>query len=74
MKMSRANSELEMKNLSLKSQEKTVNEMRLKLDANRSLIDGLTSEKNHLELSLKENKDQKEQFKEKCERLQNLHE
>lgn len=37
-----------------------VNEMRLKLDANRALIDGLTSEKNHLELTLKENKDQKE--------------
>jgi len=34
-----------------------VNEMRLKIDANRALIDGLTSEKNHLELTLKENKD-----------------
>ena len=34
--------------------------MRLKIDANRSLIDGLTSEKNHLQLTLKENKDQKE--------------
>ena len=43
--------------------------MRLKIDANRALIDGLTSEKNHLELSLKENRDQKEQYKEKCERL-----
>ena len=34
-----------------------MNEMRLKLDANRALIDGLVSEKNHLELSLKENRD-----------------
>lgn len=48
--------------------------MRLKIDANRSIIDSLTSEKNHLELSLKENKDQRDQFKEKCDRLQNLHE
>ncbi len=48
--------------------------MRLKIDANRSIIDSLTSEKNHLELSLKENKDQRDQFKEKSERLQILHE
>ena len=48
--------------------------MRLKLDANQSLIDSLTSEKNHLDLTLKENRDQKEQFKEKCERLQKLYE
>lgn len=40
--------------------EKIVNEMRLTLEANQSLIDGLTSEKNHLQLSLKENKDKKE--------------
>ena len=57
MKLSKANAEIENKNLSLKSMEKNVNEMRLKVDANKSLIDGLTSEKNHLELSLKENKD-----------------
>lgn len=31
--------------------------MRLKVDSNKNIIDGLTSEKNHIELSLKENKD-----------------
>jgi hypothetical protein len=28
--------------------EKNVTEMRLKVDANKALIDGLTSEKNHI--------------------------
>ncbi len=74
LKFSKANSEIEQKSLNIKNQEKQLNEFRLKLDANRTLIDGLSSEKNHLELTLKENKDQKEQFKEKCDRLQNLHE
>lgn len=44
----------------MKEMEKLVTEMRLKVDANKALIDGLTSEKNHIELSLKENQDQKE--------------
>ena len=48
--------------------------MRLKVEANKALIDGLVSEKNHLELTLKENKDQKDMFKEKCERMTKLHE
>ena len=57
IKFSKANAEIENKNLSIKTLEKQGNEMRLKLDANKALIDGLTSEKNHLELSLKENRD-----------------
>ena len=57
VKLSRANGEIETKSLVLKCNEKHMNEMRLKLDANRALIDGLVSEKNHLELSLKENRD-----------------
>ena len=68
LKYQRTNSELESRNLSNKELEKTVTEMRLKIEANKSLIDSLTSEKNHLQLSLKENKDQKDQYKEKCER------
>ena len=57
IKLSKSNSEGENKSLLIKNAEKQQHEMRLKIDANRSAIDGLTSEKNHLELSLKENKD-----------------
>lgn len=55
VKNSKLNSEIEIKNQTLKEMEKLATEMRLKVDANKALIDGLTSEKNHIELSLKEN-------------------
>jgi len=57
VRLSKANNEIETKNHVLKEKEKEMTEMRLKLDANKALIDGLTSEKNHIELSLKENTD-----------------
>ena len=57
LKLTKANSDIESKNLSQKNLEKQLNESRLRLDANQTKIDGLSSEKNHLDLSLKENKD-----------------
>jgi len=48
-----------VKNLQVKTMETNINEQRLKIEANQALIDGLTSEKNHLELSLKEINDQR---------------
>ena len=51
-----------------------MNDQRIKIEANQALIDGLTSEKNHLDLSLKESQDQRIQYKEKSERLQKLNE
>ena len=46
----------------------------MRLEANQALIDGLTSEKYHLELSLNEANDQRVQYREKSERLQKLNE
>jgi len=57
LKLSRANTEIENKVLDLKNLDRQVNEQRLKLDANQALIDGLTSENGHLQLSLKEASD-----------------
>ena len=47
LKLSKANSEIENKGLTIKNLDQKLNEARLKLDANQALIDGLTSEKNH---------------------------
>jgi hypothetical protein len=57
LRLSKALSELDLKSLSLKTLEKESNEQRLRLEANQALLDGLTSEKYHLELSLKEAND-----------------
>jgi DNA repair protein SbcC/Rad50 len=74
LKLNKANAELEQKSLQLKNFEKEANEQRLKLEANQALIDGLTSDKYHLELSLKEANDQRIQYRDKSERLQKLNE
>jgi chromosome segregation ATPase len=74
LRLSKALSELDLKSLSLKTLEKESNEQRLRLEANQALLDGLTSEKYHLELSLKEANDQRIQYRDKSERLQNLNE
>lgn len=74
VRLQKSNSEIENKNHALKEFENQINEMRLKMEANKALIDGLISEKNHLELANKENRDQKEMFKEKCDRISKLHE
>lgn len=60
VKLSRSNAEVENKNLLLKENERQINEMRLKMEANKSIIDGLTSEKNHVQLTMQEFKDQKD--------------
>lgn len=48
--------------------------MQLKQEAEQALINGLMSEKQHLELGLKENKTLKDQYSDKCEQLQKMHE
>ena len=74
LKGQKASSEIEAATRAMKDSELTANEMRLRVEANQALIDGLNSEKNHLEPSFKENRDQKEQFKAKCDRLQSMYE
>lgn len=69
MKLSKANAEVEARVLDNKNLEKVINEQRVKLEANIAQIDGLTSEKNHLDLSLKESQDQRFQYFNKSERL-----
>jgi len=69
MKLNKANAEIEVRVLDNKNLEKTINEQRVRLEANQALIDGLTSEKNHLDLSLKESQDQRFQYFNKSERL-----
>lgn len=48
--------------------------MRLKVEANKSLIDGLESEKSHLLLTINELKDQRDQYEEKSQRVTKLYE
>jgi len=48
--------------------------MKMVQESEKALLNGLTSEKRHLELSLKENVEIKEQYKEKCEDLQEKYE
>lgn len=54
LKLNKANAEIEVRALENKNLEKVINEQRLRIETNQALIDGLTSEKNHLDLSLKE--------------------
>ena len=58
-KLVKANGEIEGHQLSFKNIERELSEVRLRMEANQSLIEGLTSEKNHLDLSLKESNDQR---------------
>lgn len=48
--------------------------MKMVQESEKALLNGLTSEKRHLELSLKENVEIKEQYKNKCEELQEKYE
>ena len=57
VKLTKANAEIESKALEFKNMEKHMTEQRMKIDSSQALIDGLTSEKNHLELSWKESED-----------------
>jgi len=70
----RANSDLEQASLSSKGLERDLTEVRLRLEGSQALLEGLTSEKTHLELSLKEANDQRIQYREKAERLDKLNE
>lgn len=59
LKLNKANAEIEVRALENKNLEKVINEQRLRIETNQALIDGLTSENNHLDLSLKESQDQR---------------
>lgn len=48
--------------------------MKMVQESEKALLNGLTSEKRHLELSLKENLEIKDQYKNKCEELQEKYE
>ena len=48
--------------------------MKLIADSEKALIAGLQGEKKHLEMNLKENITLKEQFKTKCDQVQEMYE
>ena len=54
----------------IKNNDLTTNNLRLKNEAAQAIVNGLESEKTHLELSLNENRTLKEQYYEKSEILQ----
>ena len=68
-KLTTAFQEIEDKTLKVKEANQLVNQMKMDQESNKALLNGLTSEKRHLELSLKENVEIKEQYKNKCEEL-----
>jgi len=53
----------------IKNNDLTTNNLRLKNEAAQAIVNGLESEKTHLELSLNENRTLKEQYYEKSEIL-----
>lgn len=63
------NDTIEKKDFLIKSNEQTMNSMRLKADAQQALINTLEAEKVHLEISLRENKTLKEQYFNKSEEI-----
>ena len=65
---------IEDKTLKVKEAQQRENQMRMVQESEKALLNGLTSEKRHLELSLKENMEVKDQYKEKCEELQKKYE
>jgi len=58
-KLTRANSDLEQASLASKGIERDLTEVRLRLEGSQAMLEGLTSEKTHLELSLREANDQR---------------
>eukprot|EP00351_Strombidinopsis_sp_SopsisLIS2011_P002909 CAMPEP_0116886478 /NCGR_PEP_ID=MMETSP0463-20121206/20360_1 /TAXON_ID=181622 /ORGANISM="Strombidinopsis sp, Strain SopsisLIS2011" /LENGTH=64 /DNA_ID=CAMNT_0004547003 /DNA_START=330 /DNA_END=524 /DNA_ORIENTATION=- len=54
-KLTKAYQLIEEKNLKIKEGDQLVNQMKLKQESEQALINGLQSEKNHLELTLNEN-------------------
>ena len=68
-KLTQAYQDIEDKTLKVKEANQLVNQMKMVQESEKALLNGLTSEKRHLELSLKENVEIKEQYKNKCEEL-----
>ena len=73
-KLTRALADLDQSSLSTTSLARDLTEARLRLEGAHSLMEGLASEKTHLELSLREAEDQRVQYREKAERLDRLNE
>ena len=70
----RAQEIIEEKNLLNKDAEQKISQMRLIAESEKALIAGLQGEKKHLEMNLKENMALKEQFKSKCDQVQEMYE
>ena len=58
---------IETKNLFIKDKDQQLNQLQLVQESEKALINGLQSEKKHLELTLRENQTLKEQYKLKCD-------
>jgi len=68
-KNSKISAVIEERNLTIKDLQQQITNLQLKQEAEQALINGLMSEKQHLELGLKENKTLKDQYSDKCEQL-----
>jgi len=64
---------MEGKEREVKKLQKKGEAVKIELEATKTLVESLESEKKHLQLSLSENKALKEQFREKSERLEQEH-
>jgi hypothetical protein len=64
---------IEEKNLKIKDTEQKLNQLVHKQESEHALINGLKSEKAHLELTLKENVSLKTQYKLKCDQVQEMY-
>ena len=73
-KLLKALETIEEKNLQIKDTEQKVNQLILIQESEKALINGLQSEKAHLELTLKENMALKEQYRMKCDYVQEMYE
>ena len=73
-KLLKAQETIEERNLEIKDLNQKMGQLQLKQESEKALINGLRSEKDHLELTLKENSALKEQYKMKCEQVQEMYE
>ena len=73
-KLLEAQSLIEEKSLQLKDADQKINQLKLQADSEHALIQGLQGEKKHLEMNLEENIQLKDQFKKKCDQVQEMYE
>ena len=73
-KLLKAQETIEEKNLEIKDLDQKKGQLQLIQESEKALINGLNSEKAHLELTLKENQALKEQYMMKCNQVQEKYE